>query len=157
MMTGFTNSDASGSGNWFPVTNSAPSNLAVWYRDAINASSGFSTIYYGNNDGYIGWFSSVNIVGIEEYFKEPANVDAFNLFPNPTNGDAYIAFKNKLEGQTLIEIYSITGQLVYSNVKHSIFEKTIIELPTANLSNGMYIVNVKNENNSFSKKLMISK
>ena len=157
MMTGFTNSEASGSGNWFPVTNSAPSNTAVWYRDAINASSGFSTIYYGNNDGYIGWFSSVNIVGIEEYFKEPTNVDAFNLFPNPTNGDAYIAFKNKLEGQTLIEIYSITGQLVYSNIKHSIFEKAVIELPTANLSNGMYIVNVKNENNSFSKKLMISK
>ena len=103
-------------------------------------------------------FNGANIVGIEEYFNDKtATIDLFNLYPNPTNGNSYIAFKNKLEGQTTIEIYSITGQLVYSNVKNSIFDRTVIELPTANLSNAMYIVNVKNENTTVSKKLIINK
>jgi hypothetical protein len=158
MITGLTNTGNSGS-SWpkkFPTTYTT-FNASVWYKDALNASTGSSQIYAGYADGYIGWFNVTNIVGIQEYFKDNTNIDAFNLYPNPTNGDSYIAFKNKLEGQTLIEIYSITGQLVYSNLKNNIFEKSIIELPTYNLSNGMYIVNVKNENNSFSKKLMISK
>lgn len=159
MLTGFTNTGNVGS-SWakkFPTCYTT-FNSAVWYKDALNASNGTSQIYAGYIDGFVGWFNGANIVGIEEYFNDKtATIDLFNLYPNPTNGNSYIAFKNKLEGQTTIEIYSITGQLVYSNVKNSIFDRTVIELPTANLSNAMYIVNVKNENTTVSKKLIINK
>jgi hypothetical protein len=159
MLTGFTSTGNVGSScvKKFPTTYTT-FNSAVWYKNALNASNGTTQIYDSKNDGYIGWFNGANIVGMEEYFKSKnAEADLFNLYPNPTNGNAFIAFKNKIDGQTLIDIYSITGQLVYSNLKNSIFDRTVIELPTDNLSNGMYIVNVKNENTTVSKKLIINK
>lgn len=145
--------------NLFPACTPAVFNFQTqWFRDEINTSSTLTTLSYSNYDGYIGWWKTDKIaVGLQEYFKDKTNQDMFSLYPNPTNQESYIGFKNNLEGKVIIEIYSITGQLLYSDIKNNILNHAVITLPTYNFSNGAYVVTVKNNTNFMSKKLVINK
>lgn len=143
----------------FPVCYPINFNPLTWIRDDINSSSAYGpSLSYSNYDGYVGWWKTDKIVvGLQEYFKDNANQDMFSLFPNPTNQESHIAFKNNLEGKVIIEIYSITGQLLYSDIKNNILNHAVITLPTYNFSNGVYVVTVKNNANFMSKKLVINR
>lgn len=143
----------------FPACYPIAFNPLSWIREYINCSSAYGpSLSYSNYDGYIGWWQTDKIVvGLKEYFKDNTNQDMFSLFPNPTTQESYIAFKNNLEGKVIIEIYSITGQLLYSDIKSNILNHAVIILPTYNFSSGVYVVTVKNNVNFMSKKLIINK
>jgi hypothetical protein len=143
----------------FPVCYPINFNPLSWIRDDINSSSALGpSLSYSNYDGYVGWWKTDKIaVGLQEYFKDKTNQDMFSLYPNPTSQESYIGFKNNLEGKVVIEIYSITGQLLYSDTKSNILNHAVITLPTYNFSNGVYVVTVKNNTNFMSKKLVINR
>ena len=62
------------------------------------------------------------------------------IYPNPVKDEAYIDYQLK-EGQNgLIDIYSITGQLLFEKALNSDNSKLIIS--TSNLNNGLYFYRV---------------
>ena len=79
------------------------------------------------------------------------NLDSkFSLVPNPTKTNSKLTAS---KGQTItsVEVYNVIGKKLYS--KNNINQDSIV-LPTAHLSNGLYLVKI---NNTTTKKLVINK
>jgi hypothetical protein len=71
----------------------------------------------------------------------PTQQQKIEVYPNPTNGILYIS--GLPSGKNFIEILDINGKIVYSQLT---IESTL-ELNTANLAVGMYIIRTNNNNN----------
>lgn len=76
----------------------------------------------------------------------------FNVYPNPVSNELNIQFFNKLKvEETLITVYDVMGKEVITlkNNTHS-----SIKINTENYSTGIYSIQVKTTNNSFTKKFI---
>ena len=62
------------------------------------------------------------------------------LYPNPAGSNVYVSIP--AEGNKTIVIYNVTGQRVYFATSND----KLVNINVANLSNGMYYVNVRTEN-----------
>jgi len=97
-------------------------------------------IYTGLDDG-----PSEQPVSIIEAIHLP-----FEVCPNPTsNGILNITFTNSLVA--IVKIYSISGNLVYTSVANS--DKLVIN--TENFKSGLYILNIIQNNNMYTEKVII--
>ncbi len=92
---------------------------------------------WGNMIGQV-WSNSLSVAD--------ENLANIKLFPNPSSGKIYLKGN---EQRTAIEIFSIQGQKLYSNI---IENEISIDL---NLSLGIYIVKLISDNKSVTKKLII--
>jgi hypothetical protein len=87
-------------------------------------------------------------VGVNE--NEVRN-ENYTLYPNPNSGIFNLQFEN-LTGKALIEVYNITGQLVFSEVLNNSIIKTI---DLSKQSKGIYLVKVKTDSYSSSEKIVV--
>jgi hypothetical protein len=79
---------------------------------------------------------------------------AFSVYPNPSNGELNITF-NEVFSDYTIEIIDSTGKKVYQNNMYKNSDLvTTIKLPNE-LSTGLYLLNVKTNDATFSKKIII--
>ncbi|WP_438972288.1 T9SS type A sorting domain-containing protein [Polaribacter sp.] len=74
----------------------------------------------------------------------------FSLYPNPVKNTFYI--KSNTNQNLKIDLYSITGKLIYKNLK---LENQGIDV--SNLNSGIYFTSIKNENNKSLKTIKIIK
>ena len=72
----------------------------------------------------------------------------YHIYPNPTLN--YISIKN-LDFNSLITIYNLTGQLVYSETNANNKNKTI---DLSRLNSGIYLLNISNNNNSYTYRII---
>ena len=72
----------------------------------------------------------------------------YHIYPNPTLN--YISIKN-LDFNSLITIYNLTGQLVYSETNANNKNKTI---DLSGLNSGIYLLNISNNNNSYTYRII---
>jgi Secretion system C-terminal sorting domain len=80
--------------------------------------------------------------------QESTSIEGFNLYPNPvSNGKVYITSKNDLDKE--IQIFDILGKKVLQTTLSS------KELNVSNLSPGVYIIKIKEEDASTTRKLII--
>ncbi len=80
--------------------------------------------------------------------QESASIEGFNLYPNPvSNGKVYVTSKNDLDKE--IQIFDILGKKVLQTTLSS------KELNVSNLSPGVYIIKIKEEDASTTRKLII--
>jgi Secretion system C-terminal sorting domain len=80
--------------------------------------------------------------------QESASIEGLNLYPNPvSNGKVYITSKNDLDKE--IQIFDILGKKVLQTTLSS------KELNVSNLSPGVYIIKIKEEDASTTRKLII--
>lgn len=80
--------------------------------------------------------------------QDNASIEGLNLYPNPvTNGKVYITSKNDLEKEIII--FDVLGKKV---LQTTISTK---ELNVSNLSPGVYIIKIIEENATSSRKLII--
>ena len=86
--------------------------------------------------------------GINEYSNNNASI---KIFPNPTTGMTNIMV-NGIDGNAVLNIYSLLGQSVFTkNLNGNL--KT--ELDLTNLTKGIYLVKISNENANILRKLII--
>lgn len=78
---------------------------------------------------------------------------SFSIFPNPTSGLVSIQSQTGAEVHS-IEVYSLEGKLLVSK---TINDRTNIQFDASELSNGLYILNIKTEEGVVSKQLSILK
>lgn len=74
------------------------------------------------------------------------------LYPNPNYGKFILKFQKNISG--MIEIYDLLGEKIYSDNCKSISEK---EISLPDLSEGIYVVKLKTENEIFIEKISVMK
>ncbi|WP_264565708.1 T9SS type A sorting domain-containing protein [Flavobacterium sp. N3904] len=80
--------------------------------------------------------------------QENTSIEGLNLYPNPvTTGKVYISSKNDLEKEIII--FDVLGKKVLQTI---IYTK---ELNVSNLSPGVYIIKITEENATSSRKLIV--
>lgn len=80
------------------------------------------------------------------------------LYPNPATDHSTLSFMAQHNGTVNIEILSTNGQVVHHiQSTTSAGEETNVNLPTENLSNGLYIIKIQNGNEFVTKKWTVQK
>jgi hypothetical protein len=80
--------------------------------------------------------------------QDNTSIEGLNLYPNPvTNGKVYISSKNDLEKEIII--FDVLGKKVLQTII------TTKELNISNLSPGVYIIKITEENATSSRKLIV--
>ncbi len=92
-------------------------------------------------------------IGIIRAIKEQ-NKKTIKIFPNPSQGHISIETPNP-DNNFIINIFDIKGELILSMNTSSITELTNIDL--SDLSNGLYIMELKNRNSTLWNKFLILK
>jgi len=77
--------------------------------------------------------------------------DELIVYPNPSNGKFQVSsFKFQVER---MEVYNVLGEKVYSSpINHE--QSRVLGINLSSQPSGVYVLNVKNENRSFSVKLV---
>ncbi|UFH36510.1 T9SS type A sorting domain-containing protein [Flavobacterium acetivorans] len=80
--------------------------------------------------------------------QETSVIEGLNLYPNPvSNGKVYISTKNDLEKEIII--FDLLGKKVLQTMINS------RELNVSNLSPGVYIIKINEQNASATRKLIV--
>ncbi len=77
--------------------------------------------------------------------------NAISLHPNPTENKRFMVKLNNLKGDSNITVYNVIGSVVKSFTTSKSEEKIDLN----NFSNGLYFVNVSNNNKSLVKKIIV--
>ena len=90
-----------------------------------------------------------------EVYSPSSEIQDIALYPNPMTGD-YLKIKLPAScDQTIVSIYDISGRLV---VNESFYKTNFINLnKLENLMNGVYLVEVQNNENNWTKKIIVSR
>jgi hypothetical protein len=79
------------------------------------------------------------------------------LYPNPTNANATIRFESQNTENVLVIVSNQMGQQVITISADMMIGMNVIDLPTADLANGLYTVQVKSDNGQLLRKLIVQK
>ncbi len=80
---------------------------------------------------------------------------AFSIFPNPADGAIALQLSTPASQNTLIEIFSLSGNIIHSTKVEK--GQTVINLSTDTFSKGMYLVQLKTDSQVITKKIFINK
>jgi hypothetical protein len=99
---------------------------------------------------------TVNINDIDE----PVSVndftfDVLDIYPNPVKESVYIEFSDEISGELLLELRSVNGTIYYQSEINLSLTDRIIKLELSGLSEGLYILNLRNENILTTRKISI--
>ena len=124
------------------------------YASAQNAYIKFRNGSEYENNLYIDDINITGSVGLNEQANYSALV---NVYPNPSNGQLSIEIANNVGGQSCeISIYNVIGQKVLTtNSEKGLSSVQTIDM--SSLSNGVYQVEVKSNNKSTFKKVVLNK
>lgn len=80
---------------------------------------------------------------------------SFFTYPNPSKGDFILFLKSNYSGNATIQVFNITGNLVYNENFGIVNGSSMKKINTDNLTQGIYIIEVKTKLDVFTKKLII--
>lgn len=99
-------------------------------------------------------FSDINYLNSLQY-KDNKNINYVKenivIYPNPTSGNFNIEFINQNEKYSTINIYDLTGKIIYKKTNIS---QDIINIDISKYNNGIYFIKIINQNNTYFKKLI---
>jgi hypothetical protein len=98
--------------------------------------------------------SSPEVVGIKEQQKQSFN---FNLFPNPSTSQCRLSYELKNDAEVIISVYSILGELIYSESSYKQSGISNHDLIVSNLMPGNYSVQISVNGFKTTKKLTVIK
>ena len=121
-------------------------------------NDGILDILIGNRRGGLSLFkSNLKVDGTTEIgnFEEDFDV---NIYPNPVQGNSFFVEINNLsEHPFSIELFDLNGQIIYQkSVDENYGESLKMEIPSTDLSNGIYYMRVLDFYNVKSKKIIVS-
>ncbi|MCH2214848.1 MAG: T9SS type A sorting domain-containing protein [Flavobacteriales bacterium] len=85
---------------------------------------------------------------------ENGNEASFGVYPNPVSAGQILSIDGEIQAGSQIQLFSIDGKLVHQEV---IQANGLLTLNTAKCDAGIYIVNVIDNENTFSQKVVINK
>jgi hypothetical protein len=133
--------------------------VAVYNKNSLYMGGRFSDIYNfdnitldsrGGTNGYIGLLGQ-NIQAI--YDPDQPGLFNIHVYPNPASSIINLAFELPCPDHYRVEIYTLSGQMVYIRDFVSTLDEPTINL--SNLASGTYIVKVKTGNLTEVRKLVL--
>ncbi len=88
--------------------------------------------------------------------KESKDNDNISVYPNPGNGLLLIQFKDNIKGETSVTVFDNQGKQISIPVKKEVKNRSM-SLDLRNLDAGNYILVIHSENNTYRKKITITK
>ena len=117
----------------------------VYNEDLANMPLGasFNVLIFKNNS-----------IGVEEVELTNQNI---KVFPNPTTAGTNVNLEldAMINGAVNVDIYSLTGQLVHSELLEKTTDTQLFALSTHGLLPGLYVVKIENEGKQGVQKLII--
>ena len=86
---------------------------------------------------------------------EVDNQISWDIHPNPTNGEFILGLNSEQLDIINIEIYDITGKIVYSKTNHTVWAKNSMVINLGDSPSGLYIVHISGKGVNETKKLII--
>tara|TARA_B100000809_G_scaffold93254_1_gene91877 strand:+ start:1279 stop:2409 length:1131 start_codon:yes stop_codon:yes gene_type:complete len=142
--------------SWSPINGlTNPTSPQTWAKPSVTTTYTLSqytpcdtstidvTVYVGANA------CDSLTTGINSIIKR----EEVKLYPNPTEGVFIISINNQNFSNTLLEIYDVTGQLIFNKKLNK--QSTKIDL--SKQSTGLYFYRLTNDLNTYSGKLVIDK
>ena len=106
----------------------------------------------GNNI-YVDEFMISEPVGLSDVLKQKMQ---FSFYPNPVHHQAYISFQNEQNQEIEMEIFDMNGKLVKQIEKQNYLTGAQnIEIPLENYQVGLYLLQVKTGNGSFTHRFLV--
>ncbi len=100
----------------------------------------------------------VNVISGTTGIKNNNTVDAHvKLFPNPVTDNANITFNLNENKEVFITVYDVTGKSIQMVNEQAVKGLNTFAVPTENLSNGIYFINILDENNTSIGKIKMIK
>jgi hypothetical protein len=105
------------------------------------------------DDGASASFKSSQMHPVQQA-KTDANHE-INLYPNPNNGIFTLQISKGFEEIKEICVYTIVGNMV-KQIQQSLTGNSSVNLDLRDLPNGIYLIKVKTNNNSWTKKVILN-
>jgi hypothetical protein len=83
------------------------------------------------------------------------NYEDFSIWPNPSRGEFNINFKNRLSDNIKIDVYDMSGRLVYNKSFSNLSSRFNETIKLTNVQSGIYIATISEGSNVKSHKLVI--
>ena len=83
--------------------------------------------------------------------------ESVTVYPNPTSANANVAITLTKSEEVKLELFNSLGQTVFFNSSKMSAGQNRVKLPVANLSGGMYFLNLTNGDEVIVKKLNLMK
>jgi len=80
----------------------------------------------------------------------------FDIFPNPSSGVSTITFENASKGELNIEVFDLTGKLIYTQDKIEFENYFEDEINISNQPSGIYLVELFLNGKKYTKELVIA-
>lgn len=96
-------------------------------------------------------FKTIGLVGINEHFSS----QTVRVYPNPASSQATLQINAVEPGSAIYSITDLTGQEIQSDRIMLTAGVNNVALHFANMAKGIYLVNVKNENQHYTTKIII--
>jgi len=82
------------------------------------------------------------------------NGEELAIYPNPARNVLNIEFPGNLQGNYTIKLIALSGKTVYSD-RCNVSQGRVKQLPLADIPSGIYMVEISNENENVSAKIII--
>jgi hypothetical protein len=123
--------------------------------DPVTSSSGKMSIRFTTNGSITapGWnaYYETDLVGIEENLVD----QSLKLFPNPANDQITLTFNALTDQNVIIRISSISGREVLRQEASIEKGTNSININTASIENGLYLISIHHPEGSVHRKLII--
>ena len=80
---------------------------------------------------------------------------SFDLYPNPTDGKVNIVLSENLQGKAVVEVFNLLGERMLYQKASQLHKGETISLDLSNMVSGLYIIKLRTENGSCSKKVSV--
>lgn len=133
-------------------------------NDLVTGTSGSSdpqtSFYYDATD--LTWYYTTSTPAVRMYFgplglNEVESNIAMNVFPNPAVDNATVSFELNGEASVNVTVTDLAGKVVYTNNLGNVAGAQNVEINTASMANGVYMVNVEANGAVSTQKLVVRK
>lgn len=153
----FTASDGTNGKELWVTNGMVDSTYKIAPAIAPNADPLTEAYWFGEMNGTLYFPANYNSAGLELWKLTapppaaiaPIQQQNFNIYPNPANTATVISFDDNTEKE--ISLYGIDGRLLMNITTR----KQIEEIGTANLTNGLYLLEIKTEKAATTKQLVV--
>ena len=83
------------------------------------------------------------------------NAFDFDLYPNPTDGKVNLVIGESLQGKAVIEVYNLLGERMLHQQASQLHQGETISLDLSGMTSGLYIITLRTNNGSCSKKVSV--
>ncbi|MDX2171781.1 MAG: M43 family zinc metalloprotease [Bacteroidota bacterium] len=141
--------------------NFIPTSPAEWALDTIDLSliANETNVRFAfeiiNDNGNNIFLDDINLYSnvITKSNNLGINIPSFNIYPNPSNGSFNLIVSEVASKTIKLSVYNIMGEMVHTSINDNVNQK----INLTSLQNGIYFVNISNDTQSSTKRLIINK